>query len=157
MASCSLVDPRSWVPPRARSRASALSLGLAVIAIAFGSGCGSDEGEDDEPVLRVGAIFDLTGATSDVGAVYAEGIRDFVSYVNESGGVDGVPLELLYQDYGYRVDRAEMLYTEFVQEGVVAFMGWGTGDTEALRVRVVDQALCVRDSPVGMMLANHGR
>jgi branched-chain amino acid transport system substrate-binding protein len=76
-----------------------------------------------------------------VGAVYADGVRGFVEYTNAAGGISGKPIELLYQDYGYRIDRAEMLYTEFVQSGVVSFMGWGTGDTEALRVRVAEDEI----------------
>lgn len=92
--------------------------------------------DSDEDVILVGAIFALTGATSDVGTVYAEGVRDYVGWVNDHGGIAGRPVELLFQDYAYRVDRAEQLYSEFVGEGVVAFMGWGTGDTEALRGRI---------------------
>jgi branched-chain amino acid transport system substrate-binding protein len=43
---------------------------------------------------------------------------------------------LLSADYAYKVDQAEQLYTQYVQEGVVVYMGWGTGDTEALRSKV---------------------
>ena len=93
-------------------------------------------GDRDEDIILVGAIFALTGPTADVGTLYAEGVRDYVGWVNEQGGIAGRPIELLFQDYGYRVDRAEQLYSEFVGEGVVAFMGWGTGDTEALRGRI---------------------
>ena len=111
-------------------------LGASALALCVACGGGGDSEEDD--AILVGAIFALTGATSDVGTIYADGVRDYVGWVNSKGGIDGRPLELLYQDYGYRVDRAEQLYSEFVNEGVVAFMGWGTGDTEALRGRIAD-------------------
>ena len=104
-------------------------------------GCGGADAPVEDDAVRIGAIFALTGATSDVGSMYAEGVRDFVAWTNGRGGIEGKPLELLYQDYGYRVDRAEQLYSEFVQEGVVAFMGWGTGDTEALRTRIADDEI----------------
>ena len=97
--------------------------------------------DSNENVILVGAIFALTGPTADVGMLYAEGVRDYVVWVNERGGIAGRPLELLFQDYGYRVDRAEQLYSEFVGEGVVAFMGWGTGDTEALRGRISEDQI----------------
>jgi branched-chain amino acid transport system substrate-binding protein len=103
------------------------------------SACGGDAGEpaaEGEPI-KVGAIFDLTGATSDVGAPYAEGVRDYVSWRNENGGIEGRPIELVWADYAYEVPQAEQLYSQFVtQDEVVAFQGWGTGDTEALRGRI---------------------
>jgi len=84
-------------------------------------------------VIRVGAIFDLTGATRDVGIPYAEGVRDCVTYINRQGGINGRPIELIDQDYGYNIERAQEIYTRLVEEQVLVIMGWGTGDTEALR------------------------
>ncbi len=99
------------------------------------SGCGG-KGEGGAEPIKVGAIFDLTGPTSDVGTPYAEGVKGFVEWKNANGGLEGRPIELISSDYGYKVDQAEQLYTQYVQEGVVAFMGWGTGDTEALRTKI---------------------
>ena len=88
-------------------------------------------------VIRVGAIFDLTGATSEVGIPYADGVRDYVQYINERGGINGRQIELIDEDYGYNIERAEALYTRLVEEEkVLVIMGWGTGDTEALRPRI---------------------
>ena len=104
------------------------------------SACGgsSTEGADE---IRIGAIFDLTGPTADVGSHYADGIRGFVDWTNRQGGISGRTIDLAFQDYGYDVGRAEQLYSQYVQRGVVAFMGWGTGDTEALRQRIVDDRI----------------
>jgi len=96
----------------------------------------SGDGEAAMEPIKVGAIFDLTGPTSDVGTGYAQGIQDYFKYINDQGGLEGHPLELISQDYGYKVDVAEQLYSQYVDEGVVAFQGWGTGDTEALRTRI---------------------
>ena len=106
--------------------------------------CGGDGGNADATTpapIKVGAIFDLTGPTADVGADYADGMRGFVDWINREGGIEGRPVELIYQDYAYQVPRAEQLYTQFVAEGVVAFMGWGTGDTEALRLRIAEDRI----------------
>ncbi len=85
-------------------------------------------------VIRVGAIFDLTGATREVGIPYAAGVRDCVAYINQQGGINGRLIELVDEDYGYNVERARELYTRLVNdEEVLVIMGWGTGDTEALR------------------------
>jgi len=97
--------------------------------------CGCKPGVPD--VVKVGGIFDLTGATSDVGIPYANGIRDCVRYINEQGGINGRQIELIDEDYGYNLERAEAVYTRLVEEEkVLSIMGWGTGDTEALRPHI---------------------
>ncbi|HEV7863084.1 MAG TPA: ABC transporter substrate-binding protein, partial [Acidimicrobiia bacterium] len=86
--------------------------------------------------VKIGAIFDLSGPTADEGTPFSEGIRDYVSYRNGQGGIDGHKIALSWQDYGYKVPQGEQLYSQFVSQGAVAFMGWGTADTEALKSRV---------------------
>ena len=95
-----------------------------------GTAAGGDVSGD--PVV-VGGIFDLSGATGDVGTPYSEGVRDYVEWRNADNGVGGRPLELEWQDYAYDVANAEQLYSQYSSEGAVAIQGWGTGDTEALR------------------------
>ncbi|MFW6203461.1 MAG: ABC transporter substrate-binding protein [Actinomycetota bacterium] len=122
------------------------SLGIfTAIALALAA-CGGDDdtaGEGDtegaaaegEPIL-IGNIADLTGATGDVGTPYSEGIRGYVEWRNDQGGVGGRPIELLWEDYQYDVAIAERLYADYTSQGVVAIQGWGTADTEALRGQV---------------------
>ena len=104
-------------------------------------GCGGGGAESDDNSIKVGAIFDLTGPTADVGTDYGDGVRGFADWINSQGGIEGRPIDLIYQDYGYQVDRAEQLYSQFVGEGAVIFMGWGTGDTEALRLRIAEDEI----------------
>jgi branched-chain amino acid transport system substrate-binding protein len=116
-----------------------------IIALALGSlvlsACGGGGGGGEAEPIKVGAIHDLTGPTSDVGTPYAEGLKAYVAWRNENGGINGRPIELISADYGYKVDVAEQLYSQYVQEGVVAFEGWGTGDTEALRSRIASDKI----------------
>jgi len=87
----------------------------------------------EEKIIRIGGLFDLTGPTSDVGVPYSWGVRDYIALVNAKGGVEGYKLELIYYDYGYKIPQAESLYKRLVEvDGVVAIIGWGTGDTLAL-------------------------
>lgn len=95
---------------------------------------------DGEPIL-IGALFDLSGPTGDVGTPYAEGELGYVEWLNANGGINGRPIVLVSQDYAYNVETAENLYTEFTEQDLVAFMGWGTGDSEALRGRVAEDEL----------------
>jgi len=109
---------------------------LMVLAGILLSACGGGGGGEANTDIKVGAIFDLTGPTSDVGTPYSEGVRDYVAWLNANGGVDGHKIDLIWADYAYKVDQAEQLYSQYVNEGVVAFQGWGTGDTEALRSKI---------------------
>ena len=90
--------------------------------------------------IALGGIFDLTGPTSDFGWHYADGVRDYVRYVNEEkGGVgNGVTIKLNWVDYQYKIPQAITAYAKFVKrDRVVAIIGFGTGDSEALKTKIV--------------------
>ncbi len=104
------------------------------------SACGG-AAQPTEPI-KVGGIFDLTGATADVGVPYADGVKGYVDWLNSKGGVKGRKIELIANDYAYKVPNAEQLYSQYVtQDKVVAIQGWGTGDTEALRTKIATDKL----------------
>jgi branched-chain amino acid transport system substrate-binding protein len=112
-------------------------------AMLVGAACGKDDKKSPSASkgatkedIKVGAIFDLSGATADIGTPYADGIRDYVEYKNAAGGVDGHKLALSWQDFKYDPTIAGQLYGQYTAEGAKVFMGWGTGDTEALRPKV---------------------
>jgi len=87
--------------------------------------------------VKVGGLFDLTGATAEVGKPFLEGVRDAVSWINANGGINGKKLELITVDYGYKTPEAVAAYKKFVeQDKVVIIEGWGSGDTEALKDQV---------------------
>ncbi len=86
--------------------------------------------------IKIGALFDTTGPTSDVGVDYHNGVLDHVRYINEiEGGIRGkVKIDLIWSDYGYRIPDAISLYRKYRDvDRVNAIVGWGTGDTEALK------------------------
>ncbi len=112
---------------------------LAIVAAACGGSGGSGgsgEGAQGSEPIVLGGLFDLTGATGDVGTPYSEGVRDYMSWRNDQGGVGGRQIDLKWEDYQYDVAVAERLYSQHVAEGAVGVIGWGTGDTEALRGRI---------------------
>src|SRR3989304_8046613 len=82
--------------------------------------------------VKLGALQDTTGATSDVGKDEALGVREAAQYYNDKGGINGKKIRLFQYDYGYRVPEAITTYKRFRDyEKVVMVLGWGTGDTEA--------------------------
>ncbi len=127
---------------------------FATLLAACGGGASTGGGASSEPI-RVGAIFDLTGATADVGTPYARGQIAFIDWKNEQGGINGRRLQLFSEDYAYQVPRAEELYTKFVtQDKVLVFSGWGTGDTEALRPKITEDKIPFISASYSATLAN---
>lgn len=114
----------------------AAAIVLFTAACAPGGDDGGDGGGDGAQRIEIGGIFDLSGATADVGTPYADGVTAYVDFLNEDGGIDGRTVNLISEDYAYDVAKAEQLYSRLKTEQVVAIQGWGTGDTEALKGRI---------------------
>ena len=129
----------------------AILLALTLVLAACG---GDDAGEAGGEPIVIGAVFDLSGPTADVGTPYSEGVLGYIDWLNDNGGIDGRPIEIKHQDYQYDVAQAETLYSQYVSEGAVAFMGWGTGDTEALRTRVTDDEIPFMSASYSEALTN---
>ena len=98
---------------------------VAVVLTGFASAAAAKK-------IKIGGIMDTTGATSDVGKDYALGMDEAFRYFNEQGGVNGKKIKFIWFDYGYRIPEAMTKYSLLKRLGVLAIMGWGTGDTEAL-------------------------
>src|SRR4030042_3315379 len=83
--------------------------------------------------VKLGALQDTTGATSDVGKGEAVGVRAAVQYYNDQGGINGKKIRLFQYDYGYKLPEAITTYKRFKDvDKVVMILGWGTPDTEGL-------------------------
>ncbi len=116
--------------------------GLVVAALSVVIVAGYMPAVAQQPIptsIKIGALFDTTGPTSDVGVDYSKGVLDHVRYINEvEGGIRGkVKIDLVWSDYGYRIPDALSLYRKYRDvDRVNAIVGWGTGDTEALKETV---------------------
>lgn len=92
--------------------------------------------------IKIGGLFDLTGGTGDVGTPYAEGEKAYFEYLATQGPINGYKLELIGDDYAYKIPEATKLYQKLKsKDQVAAILGWGTGDTEALRQLVAADKL----------------
>lgn len=104
----------------------------------FHAGCRPEKSSE----IRIGGMFDVTGATREISVAYADGIRLYIEYINKAGGVNGRPVHLIEMDYGYLIPRAKTVYEKLVNEyRVHAILGWGTGSTEYLRPRVASDRI----------------
>jgi branched-chain amino acid transport system substrate-binding protein len=96
-------------------------------------GCAKKEAEP----LKIGGIFDITGPTSAVGKDYAQAAKDAERYINENGGVNGRKIQLIANDYAYKIPEAVSLYKQYKDvDKVFVIQGWGTGDTNALKQQI---------------------
>ncbi len=82
--------------------------------------------------IAIGHLTDFSGATADVGVPFGQGEADAMALANKNGGVNGQKINVDTVDYGYQVPRAITQYKKWVGEKIVALLGWGTADTEAL-------------------------
>ncbi len=117
-----------------------LPLAVALAAAACGGSAGAGTGSNSAgvgPPIVIGALFDLSGPTADVGTPYGAGVRNYVAYRNQHGGVaGGRQINLMWNDFKYQVPVAEQFYAQYIGAGAVAILGYGTGDTEALRSKI---------------------
>ncbi|MFV1956753.1 MAG: ABC transporter substrate-binding protein [bacterium] len=101
--------------------------------VAFGVlGCAKAPEKSAEPI-KIGGLFDTSGPTSGVGKDYAQGAVDAAEYINANGGVKGRNIELIANDYGYKVPEAVALYKTYRDQDIFIMQGWGTGDTNAMK------------------------
>jgi branched-chain amino acid transport system substrate-binding protein len=94
-----------------------------------------------QDTIRIGAIFDRSGPTSDVGVPYSDGINAYITLVNSRGGIRGRRIQVVSQDTSYNVARSEAFYQQLRTSGIAAILGWATADTEAFKARVAADRL----------------
>jgi branched-chain amino acid transport system substrate-binding protein len=87
---------------------------------------------------KLGALFDITGATGDVGSHFTDGFRDYVRWVNEHGGIrNGMKIDLVWTDYQYKPDLAVTGLKKLAeQDQAIAVSGWGTGDSILMKSQI---------------------
>jgi len=96
----------------------------------------------EQKVIKIGALCDLTGPTSDVGKPYCLGVLDAVEWFEKNNPLPkGYKVDLAWVDYSYKIPEAQAAYSRFKALGVVAIIGWGTGDTIALAPTVAQDRI----------------
>jgi len=117
-----------------------IALSVVFVASLVLAGCSSSGSNGD--VIKIGGLFDLTGATADVGKPYADGAKAYFEYVNDKGGINGKKVQLIDIDYAYAVPQALEAYKKLTQQDkVVGILGWGTGDTEAMKELIAEDKI----------------
>ncbi len=124
-----------------------LSFGLASAMIATAlSGCGNNDGSSTPDgssdnggsvasgeTFKLGGMGPLTGANASYGISVNQGAQIAVDEINAAGGVNGMQIELFFQDDESDAETAMNAYNKLMDNGIQALLGATTsGPTIAL-------------------------
>jgi branched-chain amino acid transport system substrate-binding protein len=89
----------------------------------------------DAPVIKVGAIFAVTGGAANLGGPEAKTAEMLIAKINKEGGVNGQKIELIVKDSGSKPENAISLAKQLIEEDkVLAIIGPSTsGETLAIK------------------------
>lgn len=101
-----------------------LAGGLALAAAAAGlTGCDLGSGSPAAPLVRLGALFGMSGPVGEVGQRSAAAARLAVTEANAAGGVLGRQIELIVGDDGCDANTAVLAANSMVTRDIVASVG----------------------------------
>ncbi len=89
--------------------------------------------------IKVGFSGELTGRRTDLGIDGRDGVQLAVQQVNDAGGVNGQPIELLVRDDQGTPEGAQAANRSLIEAGVVAIIGHMTS-SQSMAGREVTQA-----------------
>ena len=126
----------------------ALAAAMAVVLAVTIAGCGDEESTTPsasatgEPI-KIGAVVSLTGTYAGLGQPEKNVLEMEVRRINEDGGVNGRPVEVIYEDDATDEAKAVAATSKLIeQDEVVAIIGaTGTGQTMAMRGDVTRAAI----------------
>ncbi len=128
-----------------RQNVKKLSLGAALLAgvMAFGVAQAKDP-------IKFAAPLDYTAVYTFLTNEYAQGQKDYITMINEAGGIDGHKIEYASSDTGNQPQRGIEAYNRAQRDGAILFDFLSTPVARAM----VNRAL---DDKVVMITAFHGR
>jgi len=124
-----------------RTRTWVATIAAIAVATMLVAGCtGGDtatkapEAAVKEPI-KIGAVVSLTGSYAGLGAGEKTALEMEVKKINDAGGINGRPVELIIEDDATDAAKAQAATTKLIeQDKVVALIGaTGTGQTMGMR------------------------
>jgi branched-chain amino acid transport system substrate-binding protein len=100
-----------------------LTLVVALVAL-VPMGCAQETVIEEGDTYKVGALFDLTGPTSNLGVPEKNTVNMMVDQINDNGGINGHPLQVIIYDTEGDADKGVTLATRLIeQDEVLAIIG----------------------------------
>ncbi|WP_099867373.1 ABC transporter substrate-binding protein [Pararhizobium haloflavum] len=122
---------------------------LAVGLLAGVAFSGVAHAQDNEPI-KFGLLQDFTAVYTFVSGEYNQGQQDYLTLINEEGGVDGHMVEAIVRDTGNEPQRGIEAYNRAREEGAILVDFLSTPVSRALVDRVLSDEIV-------MITALHGR
>ena len=116
-----------------RQHVKKLSLGAALLAgvMAFGAAQAKDP-------IKFAAPLDYTAVYTFLTNEYAQGQKDYLTMINDAGGVDGHKIEYASSDTGNQPQRGIEAYNRAQRDGAVLFDFLSTPVARAMVNRALD-------------------
>jgi len=86
----------------------------------------------EERLVKIGNLAAMTGALSTSFLPGIQGERDYTTWVNDHGGIDGIKISHLWEDTKAMIPKAIMAFRRFKEAGVVAVFDIDVGCVLAL-------------------------
>lgn len=108
--------------------------GALAAALAIGAAVTSAQAE--EPI-RFGLCFDLTKSYAFITPQFAQAAQDLAMYLNDNGGIEGHPVEVIVRDHGNEPQRGVECYEQLKRDGVFIFNYMSTPVSNAVLPRAM--------------------
>ena len=92
-------------------------------------------------VIKIGMGYDLSGPYSFQCKPMKKAHEDYVRYINETGMLGNVKLEIVWGDHGQDVSKAIAAYERAKSERVVCYSSHANPETHALKDRVIQDKI----------------
>lgn len=111
-----------------------------VLLSACSSGGGQPVSKESKDPIKVGAVFSLTGPNSPLGVPEKQAVEMQLKKINESGGVNGHPLEVVFEDdKSDNTEAVKAMKKLITKDHVVAVLG-SSGSGQSLGMAEVATA-----------------
>lgn len=120
---------------------------VSILALLVMAAAGQAEAQAKSPYV-LGAVLSLSGPVAANGVPTKDGIQVAVDEVNAAGGIDGHPIEVLFEDDQSKPDQAVILANKLItQNRVLMVLGASFGSTTNAIATVVDKQKVPHLSP----------
>ncbi len=121
---------------------------VAGVGLAFG-GLQSAQAQALPQPVKFALCYDLTKAYSFILPQVSQAVRDYAQILNQQGGIEGHPVEILLQDHGNEPQRGIECYEKMKREGAITFDFMSTPVSRAVLPRAMQDANVMVQSFVG--------